>query len=469
MRNMMLGRWIAVTIFAITLYAATSCNESTLLGQNLIPGSFHSNTQETDTFTVQANTFYHPDDSLIANYQTQMVAGAINSDEAFGKTTAIIYSQFGLTSPAFTYTGTSPVLDSVVVSYAYKGYYGDSLGQQTFSIYQINDPTFSDTTLYYLHQKLPIGGSSLGTATVSPHTLQDSVNNNGVMEPPQLRIKLNNSFGQLLMQQSSAGSFATDSAFHRLLNGLALVPDSTTPGRRSLLYLELNNSFSGITVYYHNSTTDSLQAYFPFRVNTCAFSNYLRRDYSGSQAALYFGDTTHTAGDSLIFLQSSPGLFANINIPYLQNFPNAVINKAELIFTQIADNNSSVFPAPAYLFLYKYTNAARDSLGYVYDAGAVVNSLTHAPQFGNLAYFGGSRKIITNAQGQQVAQYTINITRDFQHLISNNPAYPEFNYGFRLVVLDPSGQTMDPGRVVIGGGNNTNYGIKLHVVYTKIQ
>lgn len=469
MRKKMLGRLVAAVSLFSALYAATGCNESTILGQNLIPGSDHVNTLETDTFTVRAQTVYRPYDSLIANYQTHMSAGAITGDPVFGKTTAITYSQFGLPAAAFTYTGTNPALDSVVLSYRYAGYYGDSLGQQTYTVYPVNDPSFSDTVFYYLHQQIPINNTPLGTVTITPFSLQDSVNLNGEMQPPQLRIRLSNAFGQELMQQSATGAFTSDSAFHKLLNGLALVPDTTTPGRKSILYLALNSSYTGITVFYHNSTTDSLKAFFPFNVNTCAFTEYVRRDYTGSMAAMHFSDTTSAQGDSLIYLQSSPGLFANITIPYLQNFPNAIINKAELIITQVPDAYASAFTAPDNLFLYKYTGSSQDSLGYVYDAGAVVSSLTHAVQFSNLSYFGGVKKMITNAQGQQVAQYRINITRDLQHLISNNPIYPAYNYGFRLVVMDASGQTMDPGRVVIGGGSKANYGIKLHVVYTKIQ
>lgn len=469
MSNKMFVRLVATVFLGSILYAATSCNESTILGQSLVSSSEHVNTLSTDTFTVKAQTYYRPDDSLIANFQTQMEAGAITGDPVFGRTTAITYSQFGLSSPAFTFTGTNPTLDSAVLSYRYAGYYGDSLSQQSYTVYRINDPTFSDTVYYYLHQQIPIDHTPLGTVTVSPYSLQDSVNVNGTMEPPELRIKLNSAFGQELMQQSATGAFTNDSAFHKLLNGLALVPDSTTAGRRSIIYLALNSAYTGITVFYHNSTTDSLQAYFPFNVQTCAFTEYVRRDYTGSEAAMHFGDTTSTQGDSLIYLQSSPGLFANISIPYLQNFPNAIINKAELIITQIPDANASAFAAPNYLFLYKYYNPTQDSLGYVYDAGAIVNPLTHAVQFSNLSYFDGTKKIITNAQGQQVAQYRINITRDLQHLISNNPSYPEYNYGFRLVVMDASGQSIDPGRVVLGGGNNANCGIKLHVVYTKIQ
>ncbi|MGH2643796.1 MAG: DUF4270 family protein, partial [Chitinophagaceae bacterium] len=307
MRNKMFGRLVAAVFFASALYAATGCNESTILGQNLIPGSDRINTLETDTFTVQTQTFYRPDDSLIANFQTQMEAGAITGDPVFGRTTAITYSQFGVPNDAFTYTGTNPTLDSVVLSYRYAGYYGDSLGQQTYTVYPINDPTFVDTVYYYLHQQIPINNAPLGTVTVSPYSVQDSVSVYGKMQPPQLRIKLNDAFGQELMQQSSTGAFTNDSAFHKLLNGLALVPDSTTPGRRSILYLALNSAYTGISVFYHNSTTDSLQAFFPFNVSTCAFTEYVRRDYTGSEAALHFGDTTSSKGDSLIYLQSSPG------------------------------------------------------------------------------------------------------------------------------------------------------------------
>src|SRR5690606_23924169 len=149
-------------------------------------------------------------------------------------------------------------------------------------------------------------------------------------------------------------------------------------------------------------------------------------------------------------------------------FPNAVINKAELIMTQIPDKASNIFSAPDYLFLWQYEDPAKDTLGYVYDMGATFSSL-YGWQFGNLAYFDGSKKIITWDDGQQVAQYRINITRFLQHLINANPMYKETNYGFRLGVYDASGSTRDVGRVVIGGGTNSKYGLKLHVVYTKIK
>lgn len=136
--------------------------------------------------------------------------------------------------------------------------------------------------------------------------------------------------------------------------------------------------------------------------------------------------------------------------------------------TQIPDQASSVFAAPDFLFLWKYKSAAQDTLGYIYDAGAV-SSPIYGLQFSNLAYFDGAKKMITNDNGQQVAQYRINITRYMQHLINASPIYNETNYGFRLGVYDASGSTKDIGRVILGGGTNSNYRLKLHVIYTKIK
>lgn len=469
MMNQMIGRLALAVSAALLLFTSVNCNESTLLGEGLIPDSDRVSTLSTDTFTVHTRTWFRPDDSMAANYQTEMTAGAINDDPVFGRSVAITYSQFGLSTTSYEFEGDKPVLDSVVLSLGYAGYYGDSLGAQQFTVYKILDKTFSDTTLYYTHQQLNIeSGHPLGTAVTTPKGASDSVDVYGTMEAPQIRIRLDNAFGQSIMQQSPDGALSNDSTFHAWLNGLAIVPDSTTPGRRALLFTELNSDYTGITVFYHNESDDSLQAFFPFNVSSCAFSNYVRRDYTNSEASHHFGDTVDVKGDSLIYLQGNPGLYADIDIPYLQYFPNAVINKAELIITQIPDAASGVFPAPDWLFLWQYKNAAKDSMDYVVDVGAVNNAL-YGLQLTNLSYFDGSKRTITNKDGQQVAQYHINITRYLQHLIRDNPTYPETNFGFRLVVLDASGSTRDPGRIVVGGGTHGKYPMKLHVVYTKIE
>src|SRR5699024_7847427 len=111
----------------------------------------------------------------------------------------------------------------------YAGYYGDSLGTQTYTVYQIKDPSFSDTSLkYYIHQQFDLEEARpLGTATLTPKSIADSVSVLGTKEPAQLRIRLNDDLGEEFLSQTSDGALLNDSSFHLWLNGLALIPDST--------------------------------------------------------------------------------------------------------------------------------------------------------------------------------------------------------------------------------------------------
>lgn len=466
-------RGVTLTVISLSVISAilfSGCNEATMLGQDLRPGIGFSPAVETDTFSIVTHTVLSENDSVPANLNTKMIAGAITDDPAFGKTIAITYLQLGLIKNGFSFEE-QPVLDSVVLSLAYSGYYGDSLNAQNYTVYKIDDPKFTDTTrYYYIDQQFNLDKNDpLGTASSSPYGLKDSVPVYGEKEAPQLRIKLNNAFGQALLQQKEDGAFANDSAFHSWLNGLAIVPDTVSSDKRSLLLFQLNSAYTGITVYYHTNTDDSLRAFFPFNPETGAWTNYIRRNYSGSVAEQHLKDPGNVTNDSLLFLQSRPGLYANIEIPYLQSFPNALINKAELIITQNPDPAAGTYLAPPELFLWKYEKPSKDSIGYLTDAGVVISSL-YGIQYTNLSYFGGFKTIITNEQGQKVAQYRFNITRYMQHLISPLPSYDNTtNYGFRLGILTPLSSDPDMGRVVLGGGNNSTTKMKLHVVYTKIE
>lgn len=462
------GRLSLMALLSTLLLAGMGCNEPTMLGQDLIPGSDDLTTLQTDTFTVVTHSLYRFD-SLVTSSRTELAAGVINSDPVVGKTTAAAFVQLGLPSSSFSFQGDHPVLDSVVLSLSYSGYYGDSMGTQQFSVYRILDAGFTDSAIYYAWEQPALDhGQVLGTLTTSPDALQDSVNIYGEMQEPQLRVRLDNSFGDALLQQESGGALANDSTFHNWLRGLALIPDTTAGGSRSLIYLYLNSGYSGITVFYHNEKDDSLQAFFPYDASSCASTNYFNRDYSGSRAESFFGDTASVEGDSLLFLQDRSGLYVDIDIPYLEDFPAALLNKAELVLTQVADPDMASFTPPGELFLRQYKNAQKDSLGFIFDAGASYDPYTGTIQFGNLAYFGGFRTTVTNEEGQRVAQYRFNITRYMQHLITQSPMYPEANYGFRLEVLDPRGSTRNAGRVMLAGGTHARYGLKLQVVYTKI-
>jgi hypothetical protein len=111
------------------------------------------------------------------------------------------------------------------------------------------------------------------------------------------------------------------------------VPDTTLSSNRSMLYVDMTLPETRLSVFFKNTENDSLRTNFGFG-GAAAHANYFVRNPTGSQSAQYL-NTNNPNGDSLLYLTDAPGLFTKITIPNLENFPNAVINKAELVVTEI--------------------------------------------------------------------------------------------------------------------------------------
>ncbi|WP_212004138.1 DUF4270 family protein [Chitinophaga sp. HK235] len=434
------------------LYGASGCNESTILGKGLIPPGDFVNAQDTTINGIIANNILRYDSSLINGFNRyEKALGSITTDPVFGKTHAFVFMQVGLPTSAFTFAGTGQTLDSVVLSLDYLGFKGDSTTSQTFRVYRMAERGFTRDSNYAYNKPLAYNpGELLGTATITPIALRDSVSVYGTKETPQLRIKLSNTFGNDLLQQKSDGAFANDSSFRAYLKGFALVPDTTSGTNRNMLYFDMNNANTKLTVFYKNSTQDSLRATFAFNNSSSGHSNFIARNYNGSEASRFI-NTGNASGDSILFLQSTPGLFTNLLIPNLENFPNVIINKAELVITQItvgsADMNN-IFTEPANLSLVQYTGSG-DSLKNVIDFNM------------GAQYFGGGKQTITNFGGVRVSQYAFNIGRFMQMLIKKQ----ESNTGFKLRVVPTTFADVD--RLKAGGTKLSQYNIKLRIIYTK--
>lgn len=442
--------------FLTVLYSSSACNEATVLGKDLIPGSDFVEGKDTTLTNIITHNIFKPDSSVFtgrANYSKAL--GSIVNDPLFGRSHGFVYTQVSLPGAAFKFEGTGQTLDSVVLCIGMEGYYGDSLSTQTFNVYKMTEPDFKIDSNYRYYQQLAYDrGQLLGTATVVPRWLKDSVSVYGTREAPQLRIRLNSSFGNELLQQKPEGAFATDSAFHVFLKGLALVPDTNLATNHTMLYLNLNTTPTRLQVFYKNTENDSLVASFPFDAGFSAHANYFVRNYAGSQALRYL-NTNREGGDSLLFLQAAPGIFTRITIPGLQDFPLSVVNKAELVVTEITTGPSDlddVFTEPEFLNLLQYTIG--DTTKFLIDYGN--------PSSPNIEYFGGRKEVVTNFGGVKVSQYKFNIGQYLQRLFRKQ----EINNGFKLEAI--SSRNIDVQRVKTGGGSHSQYNLKLRIIYTKL-
>lgn len=443
--------------FVSALYALSACNEATILGKDLIPGADQVNVSDSTINSLITHNIYELDSSVRTgqgNYGITL--GSITDDPIFGKAHGFGYTQVGLSSNEFTFQGTGYTLDSVVLYVGYTGsFYGDSVTPMNLKVYRMNEPDFKIDSNYIYDRPLSYdAGQQIGSVSVTPLQLRDSVSAYGVKSAPALRIPLTSAFGNLLLAQKSDEAFKNDSSFRAFLKGLAIVPD--TLNGKNMAFLNLNSGTTRIAVYYKSSVGDSLTATFPFGQYSSAHANYFTRNLNGAQAAPYL-NTNKPEGDSVLYLQEAPGIYTKIQLPGLENFPKSIINKAELVITEISSGmagKDALYTEPERLFLWRFVT--NDSLGYVIDYGNPNN-----PDF---EYFGGNRTVISDIGGIQVVQYKFNIARHLQFVMDNKLE----NTPLKLEAVS-SRANIDMRRVKAGGGNISRpANIKLRIIYTQL-
>ncbi|WP_346320657.1 DUF4270 domain-containing protein [Chitinophaga sp. YIM B06452] len=441
------------------LYAFSGCNEATVLGKDLIPGADKVVVLDTTINSLITHNIANVDSSIFTGQDNFIGALGSFSDPLFGKSHGFLYTQVGLPKAEFTFEGTGWVLDSVVL---YIGcdtaWYGEN-APQTMRVFRMNEPNFKIDSNYRYNRPLSYDpGKQLASQQVYPVYPKDSIDIYGTKQAPQLRIKLSSAFGNELFQQRADGAFKSDSAFNKWLGGLAIVPD--TVNGKTMLFPNLNTGTTRIAVYYKNSEKDSIIANFPFVPNPgvggSAHANYFTRNYTGTEVAQHI-NTNRPGGDNLLYLQEAPGIYAQLQLPEIENIPKAVINKAELVITEINSGSAGrddLFSEPDRLFLMRYIT--HDSLGFIIDYGN--------PSQPDLTYFGGNKTVISDLGPFKVVQYKFNIARHLQFILDKKLE----NSVLKLEALS-SRYPIDMRRLKAGGGNATPpANVKLRIIYTQL-
>ena len=458
--------------------------DTTNLGSGLIPAVDNVNTFDT-IISVVANNF---DSIPLGNVCTIIypaedhALGSITNDPLFGTTKATIYTELKPSFFPFYWPATAPnmTLDSIVLVLSYKGTYGDSTMPQKVDVHEISNTFTSDSSSCSTYS---FNFTILGSAIYTPERLKDSVKVVGDTSSNQLRIKLSNSFGQrLLSQDSTVGSaLNSDSAFKVFLKGFAIVPDFTFGGN-ALTYYSLTDANTKLAIYFKFKRTglaDSAVVY-NFQLNgLSASANNIVRNHTGAEISKYVSAVPRAAGDTVIYIQTTPGTYAEIKIPGLNGLSNRIINRAELTMDQVYSNSTldNYFTAPSFLFL-----DMKDSANGFYHT--VPCDLVASTGIPGIATFGGAKTSAKDPFGNDIARYTFNISRYVQKIVTNHranttlrlraPDYIVTSLGYTddcgLFVPALNYPINDPafGRVKLGGGNNTNYKMKLRIIYSKL-
>lgn len=468
-----------------SLLIFTACkklNESTTLGDDVIPGVDGVTTFDT-SLSVEAfnNLFTSTDDSFTMSRLEDHVLGYISNDPLFGKTTANLFLQ--LKPPFYKWMflnkPDSLALDSVVLVLGYRNTYGDSTVKQRVRVYEI-DPSnvFRADSAYQIHQEYFTYSSQLGVKEFFPHELNDSVKAFQDTTVNQLRIRLDNSFGDRLLDYDTTNAYATDSAFNSYFRGFAVIPDVSFGGNALVSFGLVNEPNTKLAIYYRfikNGQEDTTVAYFNF-TGSAGEHNYIKRDYSGTPLLAAIGGSTP---DDLIYLQNVPGTYSTLRVPGLRDLSNRIIHRAELIVEEVYDVSDKTFLPPAALYLDLFDSSLMKYKTVPYDFVPDAQGIY-------LYAFGMYGRSAADGFGNPIRRWTFNLSRYVQNIVTkkepvhdmrllahryvhdqirennfnNTGSFASFQVGINPVVAF--------GRVRVGGSNHPTQRMRLRIVYTKI-
>jgi hypothetical protein len=323
------GLILSATFLFLLFVAGTtvSCNKKKkTVGESALSDDNLLNSEGIDTFALK--TFSIVEDSISTKNPRFNLLGSFN-DPVFGTSNASFYTQISLSgfSPDFGVLA-DVVIDSLVASFRYGGYYG-TVTQQLFEVYEIDEDLSVDSSYY-----------GFSTVATKPVNLVPTANNEGYILPapltqavvgqdtvaPQLRIPLDTLFARQLMELAETVSDNTE--FIESFKGLYFkVNNGTqTPGQGTILYLESTNPASKLTVYYKE---DGEQKQFDFLISASLVDfNHMDIDNSSTNVEFVINDTL--AGQTEFYSQAFKTR-AKIQFPTFSDLPkNIVIHKATL-------------------------------------------------------------------------------------------------------------------------------------------
>lgn len=468
---------VITALAGLLIYTSCTKIDTTDLGNELIPAVDNVHTFEV-VLDVETDNFRLPDSTRITSSSLHAL-GIIGDDPEFGSTTASVWAAFNPSSYGVHPFAVqdSVIIDSIVLSLATGGIYGDSNALQRFEVFEI-DPSpgnFVDSIYRISENDFALTGSVLGSRDVDFKLLNDSLfyieKKDTVRTANELRINLDTAWGRRFVHYDTAVQYKTDSAFKTYFKGLAIKASNASAAKTGLAYVNLSNTTNTKLTFYLRVSNDGVDD------TTTAVFNYT----NGTQANLIHRTEAHNyltyltngaTNDDKVYLQTSPGSYATVKIPGLDTFKNVnrIIHRAELIIEQVPSAMDDIYTPPSLLFI-DAVNAAGDS------TFTIRNDFIYTGQGGgyDVTSLGG---ILNNKK------YVFNLTRYLQSVVTKKQPY----YTLRIYspfFTDPWLQQADgtsrempsfvfvnspiaSGRLVAGGGNHPTQKMRVRIIYSKI-
>ena len=385
---------------------AASCTDPNTIGLELHPEDKIIISSDTSAdFTVITES----EDSLRTDEALNLILGEID-DPVFGYGNAGFFTQVLLTENN-TDLGTSPEVDSVVLSYTYSGSYGDDIPAFIrLDVLVLQDDIYKDSVYYSTSYPIPTPG---GMSYVESFSVSEDI------EKPLLKVKLNNDFGDLILELKNEG-LKDNEVFLENFKGISVVAST----QNTMLYLNPNGSNSSLKIYYSNDESDTLSLDFELGGDAARINLFNPKPLSNLNQ-----------DDDKVYIQSMAGYKTKITVGDLvvlaETLKGKAINKVTMSFDVESASTSEY--AHDKLFLVRVNEEGKN----VFLTDYTIEGETH---------FGGRL---------ESDKYEFNITRYFVQLLNND------SYTNELYLL-PAGAAVNANRTIL------EKDIKLTIHYSEL-
>ena len=244
---------ILILFFTIIIFLS-ACDESSELGLEVQPNSdkieiFNNSLTQSGqlpSFILTTESV----DSLRSDEPSSLLLGSID-DPIFGENISSFLTQISLSQSNID-LGSNPIVDSVVLSYSYSGYYGDLTSLTNIQVNYSDEKIYKDS-IYYSNQDFS------NFFTGSQDLLLDFTISPDSSSSPLLSMSLDNSIGQQILDLGNS-NMADNQTFQENFGSFWISEMSLNSN--GVVYLNASGSNSSFTVYYHNDDNDSLELTF---------------------------------------------------------------------------------------------------------------------------------------------------------------------------------------------------------------
>ncbi|MDG2059169.1 MAG: DUF4270 family protein [Flavobacteriales bacterium] len=395
--------------FYILLAVLFACNDPDIIGLDL-PGSarFTITNDSIDNFTIKTVS----EDSLRSDESQNLLLGQIN-DPIFGENKGSFCTQMLLTNNNIDAINGIEV-DSVFLTYSISDHYGDLNESEDLEInvYRLSEDIYKDSN-YYSDESFNYDPNNLVTNYF--------INEGDSSTSSFINIQLDNSFGEIIMNETGGSNMIDNVAFLEFFKGFHVEATASN----TILYLNPIADKSRFSIYYHEIGGDTALSFdFELGGDATRINMFNKKDINDISPDV-----------NQIFIQSMAGYKAEFDFTNLEEIQTKClgksINRVTIDFEAFENND---YPLHEKLYLLRENNEGK----IVFLTDFTIEGEGH---------FGGEFDNNT---------YSFNITRYFVQLLTND------QYTNKLYLVPVLGSA-NANRTILNKSK-----ISINIIYTEI-